>query len=233
VVGAYRAGARIAEAIPVAAVPPVGRIGGRVGGWPQRKNRRMAARHQHRVTGRTDRRVVDEVFEFYGRYWLEMLRLPAEVRAGAIVPNFTIEGYDRVTDSLARGKGAILALPHLGGWEWRAAWMGEQGHDMLAVVEAVEPPELLDWFARQREAMGLEVVALGPDAGTRVLRALRDNRIVCLVCDRNLSGDGVEVKSSARKPRCPRDPRPSHCVLARRSCPWPSTSSRGAGIAPW
>jgi lauroyl/myristoyl acyltransferase len=42
--------------------------------------------------------------------------------------------------------------------------------------------------------MGLEVASLGPDVGTRVLRALRDNRIVCLLCDRNLSGDGVDVK---------------------------------------
>jgi phosphatidylinositol dimannoside acyltransferase len=193
-VGAYRIGARIAEAIPVAAVPVVGRIGGRVGGWPQRKNRRMAARHQRRVSGRTDRRVVDEVFEFYGRYWLEMLRLLAEVRAREIVPNFTIEGYEQVTEGLARGNGVILALPHLGGWEWAAAWMAEQGHHMLAVVEAVEPPELLDWFARQRAAMGLEVAPLGPDVGARVLRALRDNRIVCLLCDRNLSGDGVDVK---------------------------------------
>ena len=160
-VGAYRFGARIAEAIPVGAVAAVGRIGGRVGGLPQRKNRRMAARHQHRVSGRTDRRVVDEVFEFYGRYWLEMLRLPGEVRAGEIVPNFTIEGYERVTEGLARGKGVILALPHLGGWEWAAAWMAEQGHHMLAVVEAVEPPDLLDWFARQRASMGLEVAPLG------------------------------------------------------------------------
>ena len=176
-VGAYRIGARIAAAIPVAAVPAVGRIGGRVGGWPQRKNRRMAARHQRRVTGRTDRRAVDEVFEFYGRYWLEMLRLPAEVRAGEIVPNFTIEGYERVTDGLTRGNGVILALPHLGGWEWAAAWMAEQGHHMLAVVEAVEPPELLDWFARQREAMGLEVAPLGPDVGTRCVRTRQPDRV--------------------------------------------------------
>jgi KDO2-lipid IV(A) lauroyltransferase len=154
----------------------------------------MAARHQRRVTGRGDAHAVNAVFESYGRYWLEIFRLPADVRAGVIDKHFTVDGYDHVTDALDAGKGAIFALPHLGGWEWAAAWMAARGHHMLAVVEALEPPQLLEWFARQREAMGLEVVPLGPEVSTRVLRALRDNRIVCLLCDRDLTGDGVAVE---------------------------------------
>ena len=34
--------------------------------------------------------------------------------------------------------------------------------------------------------------ALGPEAGSVVLRALKANRVVCLVCDRDLGGDGVD-----------------------------------------
>ncbi len=79
-------------------VPGLSRVVGRVGGWPQRANRRMSARHQRRVTGRTDPAVVDEVFEWYGRYWLEIFRLPADVRNGAVIPNFRIEGYEHVTE---------------------------------------------------------------------------------------------------------------------------------------
>ena len=41
--------------------------------------------------------------------------------------------------------------------------MAAQGHHMLAVVEPLQPPELLEWFAEQREAIGLEVVPIGPD----------------------------------------------------------------------
>jgi phosphatidylinositol dimannoside acyltransferase len=179
---------------------------GRIGAWPQPANRRMSARHQRRVTGRTDRGAVDEVFEWYGRYWIEILRLPADVRHGAVEPNFTIEGYAHVTDALASGKGAILALPHLGGWEWAAAWMAAQGHHMLAVVEPLQPPELLDWFARQREAIGLEVVPIGPDVSRLVLRALRDNRIVCLLSDRDLTGDGAEVDFFGERTTLPAGP---------------------------
>ena len=49
-----------------------------------------------------------------------------------------------------RGNGVILALPHLGGWEYGAAGMALLGHRMLAVVEPIEPPELYDWFVDQR-----------------------------------------------------------------------------------
>jgi len=203
---AYRSAARLAQALPAGGLPAVGRVGGRVGGWPQRARRRMAARHQQRVTGRADRHAVDDVFEHYGRYWLEMLRLPADVRDGVITPNFTVDGYEHITDGLAAGRGVILALPHLGGWEWAAAWMAEQGHEMLAVVEDLEPPQLLEWFARQREAMGLEVVALGPNVSKVVLKALRDNRIVCLLSDRDITGDGVEVEFFGERTTLPAGP---------------------------
>jgi KDO2-lipid IV(A) lauroyltransferase len=191
---AFRAAARTAQVLPERSLPAVARVGGRLGGLPQRGNRRRAAHHQLRVTGRRDRQAVDEVFEWYGRYWLEMFRMPLEVRRGEVSRNFEVDGFDHITTALERGKGAILALPHLGGWEWAAAWVAEQGHRMLAVVEPLDPPELFEWFRVQREAMGLEIVPLGPDVAQSVLRALRANRIVCLLCDRDLTGDGVEVE---------------------------------------
>ena len=203
---AYRAAARAAQLVPAAAVPAVGRVAGRVGGWPQRANRKMSRRHQRRVTGHADPGVVDRVFEWYGRYWFEIFRLPADVRHGAVVPNFTIEGYEHVTDGLAEGNGVILALPHLGGWEWAAAWMATKGHHMLAVVEPLQPPELLEWFARQREAIGLEIVPIGPDVSRVVLRALRDDRIVCLLSDRDLTGDGVAVEFFGERTTLPAGP---------------------------
>ena len=202
----YQAATRVAQLLPTAAVPATGRIVGRIGGWAVPARRRMAARHQARVTGRTDPHAVDAVFEAYGRYWLEIFRLPLEVRRGEIMTNFDAEGYEHITDALERGHGAILALPHLGGWEWAAAWMTGLGHHMLAVVEDLDPPELLEWFANQREAMGLEIVPLGPSVSTTVLRALRENRIVCLLCDRDLTGDGVEVEFFGERTTLPAGP---------------------------
>ena len=91
--------------------------------------------------------------------------------------------------------------------------MALRGHRLLAVVERIEPPELLEWFAEQRAAIGIDVVPLGPDVSRTVLRALRDNRIVCLLSDRDIEGDGVEVEFFGERttlPGRPGDARAAH-----------------------
>ena len=107
----------------------------------------------------------------------------------------------------------MVALPHLGGWEHAAAWIGGSGHEILAVVEPIEPPEMFRWFARQRRLLGIEIVPLGPDVSTALLRALRDNRIVCLLSDRDLSGDGVAVDFFGERTTLPGGP----AILALRT----------------
>jgi KDO2-lipid IV(A) lauroyltransferase len=208
---AYRAGSRVAQLVPGSVATPIGRVLGRAAAPLLPAQRAMAARHQARACAGTrgssaDASAVRGVFESYGRYWVEMLRLPADVRSGAIPSLGRIEDFGHVTEGLERGKGVILALPHLGGWEWAGAWLADQGYDFLAVVEAIEPPELLEWFAKQRAALGMEVVALGPEASSTVLRALRDNRVVCLLSDRDIGGDGVPVEFFGERTTLPGGP---------------------------
>jgi len=203
---AYRAGSRVAQLVPGAVATSAGRVLGRAAAPLLPAQRTMAARHQVRAGSTANGAAVGGVFESYGRYWVEMLRLPRDVRAGAIPSLGHIEGFHHVTDGLAAGKGVILALPHLGGWEWAGAWLAHQGHNFLAVVERIEPPELLEWFADQRAALGMEVVALGPEVSTRVLGALRDNRVVCLLSDRDIEGNGVEVEFFGERTTLPGGP---------------------------
>ncbi len=203
---AYRAGAAVAQAVPAPVATPLARAVGRAAVPLLPKSRRMAARHQRRIAADGDRAPVEGVFDSYARYWLEMFRLPAEARAGRVEANCRIEGFEHIEAGLARGKGVIVALPHLGGWEWGGAWMARRGTRLLAVVEDIEPPELLEWFAVQRAAMGIDVVTLGPDVSTTVARALRDNRIVCLLADRDITHDGVEVEFFGERTTLPGGP---------------------------
>ena len=73
-------------------------------------------------------------------------------------------------------RGAILALPHLGGWEWAGRWLSDQGHRVTVIVERLEPPELFDWFVRLRNDLGMTVVPLGPGAGPRRAPGARRQR---------------------------------------------------------
>jgi phosphatidylinositol dimannoside acyltransferase len=203
---AYRAGATAAQLVPAALATPLARAIGRASAPLMPAQRRMAVNHQRRAAAGAHPAGVEGVFDSYGRYWLEMLRLPAEVRAGTVPANCTIDGFEHIEAGLALGKGVIVALPHLGGWEWGGAWMALRGHRLLAVVERIEPPELLEWFAAQRSAIGIDVVPLGPDVSTAVLGALRDNRIVCLLSDRDIEGNGVEVDFFGERTTLPGGP---------------------------
>ena len=134
--------------------------------------------------------------------------LPAPVAAGraSSPPGSTSSGFEHVTAGLAKGRGVILALPHLGGWEWAGRWLADQGHRTTVIVEQLEPPELFDWFVRLRSDLGMTVVPLGPDAGRAVLKALADNEIVCLLCDRDIQGGGIEVEFFGERTTLPAGP---------------------------
>jgi phosphatidylinositol dimannoside acyltransferase len=170
----------------------------------------MVARHLRRVYGPdlpalTMAARVQEAFASYARYWAESLRLPgtdpATVEAG-----MSWEGADHLDRAIEAGRGVILALPHLGGWEWGGLWLCQTGYPVTVVVEPLEPPDVFEWFAGFRRALGMEVVALGPDAGPAVLRALRANRAVCLLCDRDVGGSGVDVEFFGETTRLPAGP---------------------------
>jgi len=162
-----------------------------------RTSRRQAAAHQRRVTpalrGMALERRVDAVFTGYARYWLESLRLPY-LSPSVVSRGIAVHGYEHVEEALARGKGVILALPHLGGWEWAGRWLADRGVEVYAVAERLQDEEVHEYLTSLRASLGVHVIALGPDSGAQVLAALRKNAVVCLISDRDLQGDGVSVK---------------------------------------
>jgi lauroyl/myristoyl acyltransferase len=208
---AYRAGGVIGPAIPAAVARPLATGVGRVLLRAMSGRRAMAARHLSRASGGALRgpeleAAVAGTFDSYARYWLEMFRLP-HARTAEVEANIDVVGYEHIEAGLAAGRGVILALPHLGGWEYAGVWVVKaKGNRLLVVVEPVEPPELFEWFVRVRAAMGMDVVALGPEAASASLRALRDNWLLALVCDRDLRGDGVEVEFFGEKTTMPAGP---------------------------
>jgi lauroyl/myristoyl acyltransferase len=208
-VGGYRAGSLIARMMPgiVASglANPIG-FGANVIN-PQR--RAIIERHLRRVHPTWSRwrlrAAVQDAFESYARYWVESFRLPS-LSARAVAAGIDLVGYEHVTAARDEGTGAILALPHLGGWEWAGRWLADQGVPVTVVVERIDPPELFDWFAELRAKLGMTVVALGPDAGRATLQALKRNEIVCLLSDRNISGGGVEVEFFGERTTLPAGP---------------------------
>lgn len=191
---------------------------GRLFGSLDNPRRRQVERHVRRVQG-TDlsdaevRRAGSRVFASYAYYWYKTLRLPS-VNDVDLGRRFSVDGYGHIEGARAAGPGPILALPHLGTWEWAGYWLARvKGVPVSAVAERLEPPELFDWFRELRAALGIDVIPLGEAAGAEVLRSVSDGSVVCLLSDRLVGGAGVEVQFFGETTSLPAGP----ATLALRS----------------
>lgn len=210
-VTAYRLGYRLARILPWWLLRIIVSVGARVAIRVSPDRALIAARNLDRASGRTfegreQRAAVRRLFAAYGRYWAESFRLPS-MAPSRVDAGFGVEGYHHIDEAYDRGVGPILVLPHLGGWEWAAYWMtGVQGRRVTVVVEALEPPELLEFFAAFRRQLGMEIVVLGPAAGTAVSSALRRGDLVCLLADRDIEGTGIAVDFFGERTTLPAGP---------------------------
>ena len=207
---AYRAGSTLAQALPAPVALGIAGVVGPAMAAALPERRRMIERHLARALGRPlgpleRRRLVAAAFDSYARYWVESFRLPS-LSAEELDAGMSFEGIGHIRAALADGTGVICAIPHLGGWDFGGAWMATQGMPMTVVVEPLDPPEVFAWFAEFRQSLGMTIVPLGDGATPAVLRALRANRVVGLLCDRDIGGTGVPVDFFGERTTLPGGP---------------------------
>jgi lauroyl/myristoyl acyltransferase len=140
----------------------------------------------------------------YARYWLEAFRLPV-MPAGRLVGGMRDTGHiETAFGYLAAGRGVVFALPHMGNWDQAGAWIIASGAGSLtAVIERVKPESVYDRFVAFREGLGMEV--LPASGGTQrfgiLAQRLRADKTVGLICDRDVTGGGIEVEFFGEKAR--------------------------------
>ena len=76
-------------------------------------------------------------------------------------PLAALSGHEHLRAAMDRGRGIVMALPHVGSWEWGGAWLGLEHMPMTAVVERLEPEELFEWFIGQAGRHGPDGGAAG------------------------------------------------------------------------
>lgn len=143
----------------------------------------------------------------YMRYWMESFRLPGW-GAEKLRDSVDIKDIHVVQETLASGRGVVLALPHLANWDLAGVWMTRAlGTPFTTVAERLKPETLFDRFVAYRESLGMEVLPhTGGSAFGTLARRLREGGLVCLVADRDLSASGVEVKYFGDTARMPAGP---------------------------
>lgn len=215
--------ARILQRIPVSlAVPIASAVGAALSSRDSTARRTVERNVTAVLRGAPDapppppalvRRFVRRNFATYARYWAEGATLPA-VRHPALVSAMTIaEGDAALRAAVAAGRGVVVALPHIGSWEWGGAFLSAVGIPMTVVAERLEPEELFQFFVDQRAAMGLEVVPLDEGAARSLSKVLASGGIVGLLCDRDLQGGGQPATLFGEDVTIPKGP----ATLALRS----------------
>jgi len=134
----------------------------------------------------------------YLRYWMEVFRLHV-IPPEEIMARMRMHGDQEqvALGHLAAGRGVIFALPHMGNYEQAGAWIvGRGAGRFTTVAERLSSDPVYDKFLAFRESLGMEVL---PHAGSGspfelLAERLRQGHLVCLVCDRDLTANGVDVR---------------------------------------
>jgi KDO2-lipid IV(A) lauroyltransferase len=208
----YAAGWRVVRTMPGAMAAGMFRsvadVAARRGGPRAQQLRRNLAR----VVPQAGETELDELvrggLRSYARYWLETFRLPG-MDQKSIYRRIDEVFVNRsmIDDALNRGKGLVLALPHTGNWDVSGIWLVNYVGTFTTVVERLRPESLYQRFVDYRESLGFEILPASDLAAYRTLiERLKQNRVVCLPADRDLSRRGVPVTFFGEQTRMPAGP---------------------------
>ncbi len=164
-----------------------------------------------------DDSLVRDGLRSYARYWLEAFRLPSQTKEQFLAGfGMSSENFGELKQAITDGNGVVLTLPHLANWDAAAAWVVSHGWRMVTVAERLKPEGVFEQFVAYREKLGMEVLPLtgGQRAPLDVLaERLQQGFAVCLLGDRDLSRNGVEVTFFGGRTRMPAGP----AILAIRT----------------
>lgn len=174
--------------------------------------RRVVEANLARVLGRHPRSALvrataREAFRSYSRYWYDTFRIrtmPDE----EFLRRMRFEGAERLARAAEEGRGAIVALPHLGNWDAAGKWVAMQRLPVTAVAEVLRPQRLFELFLRHRRDLGMNIVPLwdARKVGEELVALAAQNHIIALVSDRDLKGRGVDVEMFGAMRRVPAGP---------------------------
>lgn len=146
----------------------------------------------------------------YARYWMETFRLGTmDHREIYRRVDEVMVGKQLIDAALERGKGAVLALPHTGNFDVSGIWLVGHSGPFATVAERLRPESVYQRFLGYRESLGFEILPTsgGDRAPYRVLmERVRENKVVCLPADRDLSRRGLPVTFFGEQTRMPAGP---------------------------
>jgi KDO2-lipid IV(A) lauroyltransferase len=141
----------------------------------------------------------------YARYWIDSFLLP-DWSVDEIISKVEVINGHYLTDSIASGKGCIVAIPHSGNWDLAGAFYSCTFSPVVTVAEHLKPEKLFKQFLEFRLDLGMEVLDLESRTVPILSRRLKAGEMIALVADRDISNSGVEVTFGPGKASFPAGP---------------------------
>jgi len=173
--------------------------------WGVAKLGALALRKRMKKFERRLRTVLGETYtdrEIRGILWrawrnlcfsvIEMLRTPVITREWAR-KSYT-GSFDQTWSDLPRkGKGAIVALPHMGSWEMAGVAISRLGVSAFILSRDQKNPLADAYMKRMREVAGLDAIDVGAGTFLGAVRRLKKGMTLAILPDIRARADAVKV----------------------------------------
>ncbi|MFH1761664.1 MAG: lysophospholipid acyltransferase family protein [bacterium] len=131
-------------------------------------------------------KIISGLFKILGQSLIESIIFKPEDVDG----NIEIDGLDNLKAALHKGRGAILVVPHFGGWEIQGYVFSRYFKGGSVIYKPLKNPFLNKYLIRQRLKIGLQLI-LDKNALKAMFKNLKSGRIIGFLYDQNAAGDGI------------------------------------------
>ena len=132
--------------------------------------------------------ILKKTYSFFGQAFLQFLSFPKSFK----FINIDVEGKELLDQSLAKGKGIVLATGHFSKWEILSSWLGYTGYPCIAVAQRQNNRGADIFFREFRKKTGMDII-YRKSSLKQMYRILKDNKILILASDQDAKQRGVFV----------------------------------------
>lgn len=133
--------------------------------------------------------IVKKTFIHFSLVASELLRYPS-INAEYIKSHFSLNGHENVKKALSKGKGVIMALPHIGNWEYFGASIVDAGYKLNSFFLAQKEDEIGSLLDHFRSYSGI-ILHDRDRGGVKALKALKNNECLGMITDQDGNANGV------------------------------------------
>lgn len=144
-----------------------------------------------------------EVFRNFGIYLVEFFYMKQKVSKEFIEKNINCKNISVLENVLKENKGGVLLTGHIGNWELGGVVLATLGFPVVAIALPHKERPVNDLFNQQRETHGVTIVQ--PHLAIRkCTEALKENKLIALLADRDFSTSGEIMDFLGRKTTIPK-----------------------------